>query len=262
MIDAMAALNLSTISWIDQIRRSELDFIVRETEMKSGRLLDIGGGTGAQALALQSMGLNVDSIDLAGSSYREARVFPIVEYDGYNIPFPDASFDLLYSSNVLEHVAHLDEFQQEMLRVLKPGGRAIHIMPSSTWRAWTMVAHYPSLPLFMLRRKKENGSENLGATGDNQGPAIRALRLAGKIAISDRHGERGNRFTEVFFFRAAWWRRSFERAGWAVERIIDVPLFYTGNNIFGRAISLDRRRKLARLLGAASNCFILRKPIV
>lgn len=41
------------------------------------------------------------------------------------LPFPDASFDVVYTSQVIEHVWDGVHFVGEMARVLKPGGRAV-----------------------------------------------------------------------------------------------------------------------------------------
>jgi ubiquinone/menaquinone biosynthesis C-methylase UbiE len=41
------------------------------------------------------------------------------------MPFKDASFDTVVTTDVLEHVLHLDDALRELLRVLKPGGKLI-----------------------------------------------------------------------------------------------------------------------------------------
>ena len=41
---------------------------------------------------------------------------------GENIPFADESFEIVYSSDVLEHVNGLEKVIAEIARVLKPGG--------------------------------------------------------------------------------------------------------------------------------------------
>ena len=38
------------------------------------------------------------------------------------VPFPDASFDLVYASHVLEHIKEDDEALREIRRILRPGG--------------------------------------------------------------------------------------------------------------------------------------------
>ena len=46
------------------------------------------------------------------------------------LPFPDASFDVVYSHEVLEHVQDDHQACQEMARVLRPGGRAVLFVPN------------------------------------------------------------------------------------------------------------------------------------
>ena len=107
----------SSLEWLDRVRTTELVEILRISNGLEGKVLEIGGGTGLQAAALSRLGVDVTSIEIAASNYRHARVFPLVEYDGVHIPFEDETFDTLFSSNVLEHVPHLDKFQTEMMRV-------------------------------------------------------------------------------------------------------------------------------------------------
>lgn len=48
-----------------------------------------------------------------------------VSFDGVNLPFEDASFDLVYSNQVFEHVRHPEALLTEVRRVLRPSGRFI-----------------------------------------------------------------------------------------------------------------------------------------
>jgi SAM-dependent methyltransferase len=75
------------------------------------------------------------SIDL------ERKIFEVRKYDGKIIPFPNHSFDIVFSSNALEHIDELEEFQEEIKRVLKPDGFAIHVLPTATWRFWSWISH-------------------------------------------------------------------------------------------------------------------------
>ena len=45
-----------------------------------------------------------------------------VTFDGVGLPFADASFDVVYCKQVLEHVRHPDALIAEVARVLAPGG--------------------------------------------------------------------------------------------------------------------------------------------
>ncbi len=50
-------------------------------------------------------------------------------YDGKTIPFPDAHFDSVFSSEVLEHVFNPDEILPEIKRVMKPGAHMLLTCP-------------------------------------------------------------------------------------------------------------------------------------
>ena len=95
-----------SLDHLDAIRLAEIDKIVPFLP-PGARVLDLGAGTGKQALELQRRGFDVTAIEIADSNYATQRVFPITDYDGRTIPLADASVDVVFSSNVLEHVADL-----------------------------------------------------------------------------------------------------------------------------------------------------------
>jgi SAM-dependent methyltransferase len=243
------------IEWINALRRAEIEEVLDRLPELAGDLLEIGGGSGQQALLLSERGFRVTSIDLASSEYRAGRVFPVQDYDGRHIPFPDASFDVIFSSNTLEHIAHLDDFEGEMLRVLRSSGRAVHILPTEHWRLWTWVTHYPGVVnwLWRLRRRGERAMTGPDRPGVSRGSLLR------KGLVPPRHGERGNTLTEYRYFRRRWWSTHFERCGWRIVKSFDLGLFYTGYMLAHHRLPLTARRRLARLLGAACRCFVLVK---
>jgi ubiquinone/menaquinone biosynthesis C-methylase UbiE len=95
-------------------------------------VLDLGCGTGRHALWLAEAGATVTAVDFSEGMLAEARRKPgadtirFVAHDlARPLPFQPASFDLVVSGLVLEHLADLDLFFREARRVLKPGGRAV-----------------------------------------------------------------------------------------------------------------------------------------
>jgi len=55
--------------------------------------------------------------------------------EGDRIPFPEATFDVVISNQVMEHVPNLDIVVGEIARTLKPGGTAINLFPDrGVWR--------------------------------------------------------------------------------------------------------------------------------
>jgi len=53
-----------------------------------------------------------------------------VSADAERLPFPDASFDAVFSVNLVEHVPHPDQLFAEIARVLKPGGHCLVVTPN------------------------------------------------------------------------------------------------------------------------------------
>lgn len=241
-----------SIDFLHEIRAHELAWIVRHLPPDS-RILEIGGGTGAQARELTERGFDVVSIDLPASTYSEARVFPIIEYDGRRLPFRSEVFDVMLSSNVLEHVKDLQSMFAEFDRVLKPDGYCIHVMPTGAWRWWTNVASYveacqrlcPVVPRLLPR----------GLSRGHLGNVRHALRdLAGLFrayAVPPRHGDVGNAFTEIYTFSRRWWLKELARSGFTIELAEPMGLFYTGHMVFGAKLSLARRQRLSGILGSA-----------
>ncbi len=97
----------------------------------SGSILDAGCGGGGMPLSFAEEARQVVGIDLAprfaGAGHKLAaehglRNLHFTRADGQALPFPDASFDMVLSHAVIEHVADAALYLREMARVLKPGG--------------------------------------------------------------------------------------------------------------------------------------------
>jgi SAM-dependent methyltransferase len=222
--DGNPLLPVRSMRHLEAIRTFELDHVLNH--LRAGReILEIGAGTGWQARRLSELGFKVHAIDVADSNYSAARVWPVDAYDGKLIPFPNASFDYVFSSNTLEHIPHVSEFQSEIHRVLRPQGRALHLVPSATWRVWTNLTN----PLRYFS------------------PPI-------------RHGEHAsNAFTEAFYFRRAWWARLFQVTGWTIEFAGGNGLFYTGCSVADARLSIHRRHALSAVFGSSCHVFVLKK---
>lgn len=212
-----------SLQHLEAIRKYELD-VVLGLLPKEGRLLEIGAGTGWQSQVFESRGFDVSAIDIPSSNYKSNRVREITEYDGSHIPFCDNEFDIIFSSNVLEHIPHIHDFQQEIHRVLKKSGLAVHVLPSSNWRIWTNITN---IVKFWSKPKK--------------------------------HGEHaGNAFSEIAYFSRQWWVKFFEQSGWEILDVRPSGLFYTGNSIMDSRLSIPTRRVLSRFIGSSSNIFLLK----
>lgn len=249
------------VEYLNQLRAEEISRIVRYFPSHS-RILEVGAGTGQQAQELVSRGFTVEAIELAGSNYAKARVFPITDFDGRRIPFPDASFDIVFSSNVLEHISDLAQMHKEIARVLRPSGRAVHVLPTHAWRIWTTLSAFPAslqIAAVQLRHPPNlRGCWGLPALRPLLHYVVQVVRPLSGAILQRRHGERGNLLTEAWYFRPVWWRRNFEANGFEIVSERPLSLFYTGNMVFAQRWSWTKRAKLAAVLGSACHIFELR----
>lgn len=94
-----------------------------------GRALDVACGSGRLSAELRDRGSAVVGLDFSREMLRIAAAdvggVAFVRGDALALPFPDASFDAATIAFGLRNLAHPADGLREMLRVLRPGGRAV-----------------------------------------------------------------------------------------------------------------------------------------
>ncbi len=113
-----------------------------------GQLLDVGCGS----KPYQNLFLNVDRYIGLEFDKPESRAANYADffYDGNHFPFNDASYDVVLSNQVLEHVFNPDEFLKEILRILKPEGKLLLSVPF-VWDEHLQPLDYARYSSFGLR---------------------------------------------------------------------------------------------------------------
>jgi len=114
-------------------QQRRLDMIVQAAgDRILGSTLEDGCGVGMYVEKLSGLGSRVIGLefDLERAVEARARSREIVNAAGEFIPFPSSTFDLVLSHEVIEHVQDDRAAIREMIRVLKPGGRAIIFCPN------------------------------------------------------------------------------------------------------------------------------------
>ena len=127
----------------DLNRRLEVVFddLLGDQSLRGKRVLDVGCGTGPFSLAAGQRGADVVSLDIGVQLLHRARakgVTRVVAGDAATLPFPTDEFDIVLSSECLEHTPDPERVVAEMLRVLRPGGRLVVTCPNRLWR-WSVV---------------------------------------------------------------------------------------------------------------------------
>ena len=88
----------------------------------SGSFIDIGCSTGANVEAARRLGFKASGIDLCCESIEFAREnFPDCDFKVGTVEVVDAKYDLVFCTEVLEHVTKPHEFIESIAGIMKPG---------------------------------------------------------------------------------------------------------------------------------------------
>lgn len=262
-----------------ELRRRELELIdhfwpIPQVETA----LEIGGGALAQAAMLASRARRYVTIDLMethGMGLRNrsdlvarlglSQLKPVVAR-GEAVPLRNGCVDLVYSSNVFEHLEDQRKCASEIARVLRPGGHCVLVVPTP----WTRVNYFIEQYLLLLpnivarfgrflRKRYVTTAVPVAARRDaarleyiRREPLWRlALREATAMLRFAPHGEHyANAWEEILDYRIAKWRSLFPETSFEL-----VALFTDRMNAewFGSRINLRVYRALMpinRLVGA------------
>jgi SAM-dependent methyltransferase len=127
----------------------------RWTELAGRRVLDVGCGMGMYTAAFLRETPHVFGIEVERERALEARerAAGVAQALGERLPFPDATFDVVYSHEVLEHVADDRACVAEMVRVTRPAGRVLVFVPNRLYALethgvfWRGHYHFGNVPL-------------------------------------------------------------------------------------------------------------------
>ena len=146
----------------------------------SGDVLDVGCGTGSLAERLAGHGYRVVGVDPSDGMLEILRArapqIKAVRASGTDLPFPQDSFDLVYSVATMHHIAAPQSVAQtlaEMVRVCRPDGRIV---------VWDHNPRNPYWPRLMARVPQDTGEERL--IGDQE--IVDGLTAAGADLLSVR----------------------------------------------------------------------------
>jgi SAM-dependent methyltransferase len=115
------------------LEKGALEFFDRLKIPPGTRLLDVACGAGQLTLPAARKGIQVTGLDLAANLVQQARAkaadegltMQVDEGDAENLPYPDASFDVVMSLIGSMFAPRPELVASEMIRVCRPGGRII-----------------------------------------------------------------------------------------------------------------------------------------
>lgn len=159
---------------------SQIPDVVDFDQSAGKRVLEIGGGVGTDGRQFArncgqyvDADLSINSLQLARDGFRCFGLSGMfVNADAENLPFPDASFDLVYSHGVLHHTPDTERALGEAYRVLRPEGRAVIMLYArESFQYWvgTQTVGRLRLEAARLRMGRIAFNEFVGLPSDHRG---------------------------------------------------------------------------------------------
>jgi len=180
-----------TLEWFQEIERHRyVDYApwmpdVMEFARHGGEdVLEIGGGLGIDLAQFARHGSRVTDVDLSAGHLALAEEHfrlrgltgRFVHHDGEDLPFADASFDLVYTNGVIHHTPNTRTMVEEIRRVLRPGGRVIAMVyAENSLHYWRNLVFYVG----MKQRRLDHASmgdimsRSVEVTGNDARPLVK-----------------------------------------------------------------------------------------
>lgn len=156
-------------------------------------MLELGAGSGFQSALLIRYANHLIATELNSDRFKPEPL-PGIEYkicDAEQVGdiFEPAAFDLIFASNLMEHLPHPERALEGMRKVLSADGIVILVMPNVLWKVFSLVGFYPNVLRLAWRalvqgRLKKLWKRYLGS-GDSPPDKIKGnnLKSAGETSM-------------------------------------------------------------------------------
>jgi 2-polyprenyl-3-methyl-5-hydroxy-6-metoxy-1,4-benzoquinol methylase len=113
----------------------ERSFIIERACPFSGNILEAGIGKGYFTLALARLGFHFTSFDISAAEQQYARLnlayYGLTNHVCFDVadleclPYPAASFDVIFAVNIVHHLSSVRPACGELVRILSPSGKIV-----------------------------------------------------------------------------------------------------------------------------------------
>jgi SAM-dependent methyltransferase len=235
--------------------------------------LELGAGDGFQSRLLTRWVSGLVSTDfdpgVLDNPPDAAITWAVCDAEEVDRVFAGRRFDLVFSSNLLEHLPDPARALRAMHAVLADDGVAIHVVPGPFWKTTHLLLHVPNRCALILERLMRPGA--IGAVGrklrgtepeavnapprDNNPKTARVRRGAvARFLWPVPHGVSRGNLGEFLAFRRSRWKREIRAAGFDLIAVRKGPV------ASGYGFGFDRTRRALEALGLASEfVYVARK---
>lgn len=239
-------------TWLHELRRREVDLLFGRFEdgaFEDG--LELGAGDGFQSRLLTRWVKRLTATDITPGRWRGPADVRFLTCDAERIDesFDREAFDLVFSSNLLEHLPAPEAALRGIHHVLRDDGLGLHLVPSPFWKLGHVLLHVPNLAVTTLERLSEPTPEPMerSTRQTNNPKTLRPRRsLVAKIFSPLPHGVSRTHLEEFAAFSRRRWLQRFRETGFDVLRVLKGPI---GS---GYGFGCDRLRTALERLGFTS----------
>jgi len=237
-------------NWTNYIHNlREKEFRLISNKFPNKRLfnegLEIGAGDGFLSLLLSQYvqhlictDYNPDRLKIRSKKSIEVKICDAEIIEKY---FKRGQFDLILSSNLLEHLPCIQSALNGIHEILKDDGITIHVMPNSLWKIIQIFLFYPDRIITLVEKITEKSlKKNLNsicATFHNNRIGKQEFQLLGNNPKVKRktysyprnllwpipHGAYKSNIEEFFKYTKRRWLDEFKRANFNVIKVIPGP---------------------------------------
>lgn len=250
--------------YLSNIRVQEIELTFKGYNTKSfDKGLELGAGNGFQSELLIEYCNHLICTELNEDRLLQ-RDIPNIDYkicDAEKIDtyFPTEKLDLVFSSNMFEHLPSPDKALKGLTKILNDDGTVILILPSVFWKHCHMFLYYPVkvrdlLSKFLFKKKsvsqdqdsgpKEEGGQKVGNNIKLEEQEMGFIKKL--IRWPKPHGVSKTHFGEYMKFRKASWKKVFEENGFDLVEVRRGPI------TSGYGLRYDTLRKIFWSLGFTS----------
>jgi SAM-dependent methyltransferase len=225
------------LTWLQERRTRELSIIfARCPDGLFHEGLELGAGNGFQSTLLPRYVSHLVATDFDPEILKHDPV-PSVEYrvcdaEEVGSVFEARQFDLVFSSNLLEHVPDAGKALRGIWQVLKDAGVTIHVMPNRFWQLVHLALYVPNRAMRLAERlstpawRKDKLNRLLGREQDpalspkevdrNPKTPKRRHSFFYRLVLPGPHGVSRTHAEEFRAFSKTRWMGEFGRAGFDV----------------------------------------------
>ncbi len=228
--------------------------------------LELGAADGAQSVLLARFTRRLTATDyrsliLTAPPHHKV-THRVCDAERVDDVFERGRFDLIFSSNTMEHLPDPQRALAGMHSVLRDDGLAIHLMPSPFWKACHIVGFYPNWVISRMqrlrrqresarRRQRKMGTSAAGPAENeeawNNNPKLgRRYGYMRRLLAPTPHGIAASNIAEFAAFSPRRWQREFAATGFRVATLLPGPVSS------GYGFGFDGLRRALERIGVAS----------